>query len=55
MWTERAQAAQRRGELKLTESWYAADEQSITLAYLVAWAAAAGLSSAPCRGSATGA
>ncbi|MFJ4696345.1 hypothetical protein [Streptomyces sp. NPDC088766] len=35
MWTERAQAAQRRGELELTESWYAADGQSITLAYLV--------------------
>ncbi|MCX4531053.1 hypothetical protein [Streptomyces sp. NBC_01669] len=35
MWTERAQAAQRRGELDLTESWYAADGQPITLAYLV--------------------
>ena len=35
MWTERAQAAQRRGELELTESWYAADGQPITLAYLV--------------------
>ncbi|MFF7337371.1 hypothetical protein ACFZAT_08505 [Streptomyces sp. NPDC008163] len=34
-WTERAVAAQRRGELELTESWYAADGQSITLAYLV--------------------
>ncbi|MBT2527540.1 hypothetical protein J7E91_19450 [Streptomyces sp. ISL-99] len=34
-WTERAQAAQRRGELELTESWYAADGQPITLAYLV--------------------
>ncbi|GGQ67403.1 hypothetical protein GCM10010280_11940 [Streptomyces pilosus] len=35
MWTERAQAAQRRGELELTESWYAADGQPITLACLV--------------------
>ncbi|MFI0776182.1 hypothetical protein [Streptomyces sp. NPDC021212] len=35
MWTERAQAAQRRGELDPTESWYAADGQPITLAYLV--------------------
>ncbi|MFD5478585.1 hypothetical protein [Streptomyces hawaiiensis] len=35
MWTERAQAAQKRGELELTESWYAADGQPITLAYLV--------------------
>ncbi|KPI01983.1 hypothetical protein ACFZDP_50575 [Streptomyces mirabilis] len=35
MWTKRAQAAQRRGELELTESWYAADGQPITLAYLV--------------------
>lgn len=35
MWTERAQAAQRRGELEPTESWYAADGQPITLAYLV--------------------
>lgn len=34
-WTERAQAAQRRGELELTESWHAADGQPITLAYLV--------------------
>jgi len=34
MWTERAQAAQRRGELELIESWYAADGQPITLAYL---------------------
>ncbi|MEU1893890.1 hypothetical protein [Streptomyces pristinaespiralis] len=33
-WTERAQAAQRRGELELTESWYAADGQPITLAHL---------------------
>ncbi|MEW1616014.1 MULTISPECIES: hypothetical protein [unclassified Streptomyces] len=35
MWTEMAVAAQRRGELELTESWYAADGQPITLAYLV--------------------
>ncbi|MET7737306.1 hypothetical protein ABZT02_39185 [Streptomyces sp. NPDC005402] len=35
MWTERAQAAQRRGELELTESWYAADGQPITLAHLI--------------------
>ncbi|WP_329159926.1 hypothetical protein OHB49_11270 [Streptomyces sp. NBC_01717] len=35
MWTERAQAAQRRGELELTESWYAAGGQPITLAHLV--------------------
>ncbi|WP_374215408.1 hypothetical protein [Streptomyces sp. NEAU-Y11] len=35
IWTERAQAAQRRGELELTESWYAADGQPITLAHLV--------------------
>ncbi|MFD6434503.1 hypothetical protein [Streptomyces venezuelae] len=35
MWTAKAQAAQRRGELDLTESWYAADGQPITLAYLV--------------------
>ncbi|MFH9038172.1 hypothetical protein ACH4FA_02180 [Streptomyces sp. NPDC017966] len=35
LWTERAQAAQRRGALDLTESWYAADGQPITLAYLV--------------------
>jgi hypothetical protein len=34
-WTERAQAAQRRGELELTESWYAADGQPITLAHLI--------------------
>ncbi|MEN8654414.1 hypothetical protein ABCR94_28405 [Streptomyces sp. 21So2-11] len=34
-WTERAQAARRRGELDLIESWYAADGQPITLAYLV--------------------
>ncbi|MER0445788.1 hypothetical protein ABR738_14660 [Streptomyces sp. Edi4] len=35
MWTERAQAAHRRGELELTESWYAADGQPITLAHLI--------------------
>lgn len=35
MWTERAQTAQRRGELDLIESWYAADGRRITLAYLV--------------------
>ncbi|QFQ97378.1 hypothetical protein F9278_15505 [Streptomyces phaeolivaceus] len=35
MWTERARAAQQRGELELTESWYAADGQPITLAHLV--------------------
>lgn len=34
-WTEMAAAAQRRGRLELTESWYAADGQPITLAYLV--------------------
>jgi hypothetical protein len=34
-WTHQAQAAQRRGELDLIESWYAADGQRITLAYLV--------------------
>ncbi|MFD4177228.1 hypothetical protein [Streptomyces anulatus] len=34
-WTEMAMAAQRRGALELTESWYAADSQPITLAYLV--------------------
>ncbi|MFD3959856.1 MULTISPECIES: hypothetical protein [Streptomyces] len=34
-WTEMAVAAQRRGELELTESWYAADGQPITIAYLV--------------------
>ncbi|PIB03466.1 hypothetical protein B1C81_37100 [Streptomyces sp. HG99] len=34
-WTEKAQAAQRRGELELTESWYAADGQPITLAHLI--------------------
>ncbi|WP_329371189.1 hypothetical protein [Streptomyces sp. NBC_01483] len=35
MWTEKAQAAHRRGDLELTESWYAADGQPITLAHLV--------------------
>ncbi|MEU0118988.1 hypothetical protein ABZ137_36250 [Streptomyces bobili] len=35
MWTEMAQAAQKRGELELTESWYAADGHPITLAHLV--------------------
>ncbi|MGW2594895.1 hypothetical protein ACWCXC_32145 [Streptomyces sp. NPDC001515] len=35
MWTERAHAAQRWGDLELTESWYAADGQLITLANLV--------------------
>lgn len=35
LWTDRAQAAQTRGGLELTESWYAADGQPITLAYLV--------------------
>ncbi|MFD4954058.1 hypothetical protein [Streptomyces sp. NPDC058451] len=35
MWTEVAQAAQQRGELELTESWYAADGQAITLAHLI--------------------
>ncbi|MGC0386672.1 hypothetical protein [Streptomyces sp. SAI-129] len=35
LWTEKAQAAHRRGELELTESWYAADGLPITLAYLV--------------------
>ncbi|MEU9280275.1 hypothetical protein [Streptomyces sp. NPDC048341] len=35
MWTEMAQAARRRGELELTESWYAADGQPITLAHLI--------------------
>ncbi|MGW5868259.1 hypothetical protein ACWFRJ_39640 [Streptomyces sp. NPDC055239] len=34
-WTEKAQAAQRRGELEPAESWYAADGQPITLAHLV--------------------
>ncbi|MGW3861614.1 hypothetical protein ACWEDZ_09015, partial [Streptomyces sp. NPDC005047] len=34
-WTEKARAAQQRGELDLIESWYAADGQPITLAYLV--------------------
>ncbi|MDX3161958.1 hypothetical protein PV369_42045 [Streptomyces scabiei] len=35
MWTEMAQAAQQRGELERTESWYAADGQPIPLAHLV--------------------
>ena len=35
MWTERAQAAQRRDELEVIESWYAADGQPITLAHLI--------------------
>jgi hypothetical protein len=35
MWTEMAQAARQRGELELTESWYAADGQPITLAHLI--------------------
>ncbi|WP_145502674.1 hypothetical protein [Streptomyces sp. CFMR 7] len=35
MWTEMAVTAQRRGALELIESWYAADGQPITLAYLV--------------------
>ena len=35
MWTEIAQAAQRRGELELIESWYAADGRPVTLAHLV--------------------
>ncbi|MGW1235020.1 hypothetical protein [Streptomyces californicus] len=34
-WTDMAMAAQRRGALELIESWYAADGQPITLAYLV--------------------
>ncbi|MFG3151404.1 hypothetical protein ACGF7W_05080 [Streptomyces sp. NPDC048219] len=34
-WTEKAQAAQERGELDLIESWYAADGRPVTLAYLV--------------------
>ncbi|KPC62659.1 hypothetical protein [Streptomyces chattanoogensis] len=34
-WTKMAQATQRRGELDLIESWYAADGRRITLAYLV--------------------
>ncbi|MER7026235.1 hypothetical protein [Streptomyces ramulosus] len=33
-WTGLAQAARRRGDLELVESWYAADGQQITLAYL---------------------
>ncbi|MFB6601338.1 hypothetical protein ACFCXR_15605 [Streptomyces noursei] len=35
LWTEKAQAAQQRGELDLIESWFAADGRRITLAYLV--------------------
>ncbi|MFD5128963.1 hypothetical protein [Streptomyces olindensis] len=35
MWTDMAKAAQRRGELELIESWYAADGRRITLAHLV--------------------
>lgn len=35
MWTEMAQAAQRRRELDLMESWYAADGRLITLACLI--------------------
>lgn len=35
MWTDRAQAAQRRGELELMESWYAVDGRRITVADLV--------------------
>ncbi|MCQ9185468.1 hypothetical protein KMT30_41880, partial [Streptomyces sp. IBSBF 2953] len=35
VWTERAQAARRRGELDLIESWYVADGRRITLAYLI--------------------
>lgn len=35
LWTELAQAAQKRGELELAESWYAADGQPITLAHLI--------------------
>ncbi|MDX2680135.1 hypothetical protein [Streptomyces soliscabiei] len=35
MWTERAQAAHMRGDLELTESWYAADGRPITLAHLI--------------------
>ncbi|WP_203621427.1 hypothetical protein [Streptomyces anulatus] len=34
-WTEMAVAAQQRGALELTEAWFAADGQPITLAYLV--------------------
>ncbi|MFK0121182.1 hypothetical protein [Streptomyces sp. NPDC090994] len=35
LWTGLAQAARRRGELDLVESWYAADGRLITWAYLV--------------------
>lgn len=35
MWTELAQASQKRGELELTESWYAAARQPIALAHLI--------------------
>ncbi|CAM5570662.1 hypothetical protein [Streptomyces aurantiogriseus] len=35
MWTDTARAAQRRGELDLIESWYAADGRPITLAHLI--------------------
>lgn len=35
MWAGVAQAARRRSELDLIESWYAADGQPITLAYLI--------------------
>ncbi|MFF3979732.1 hypothetical protein [Streptomyces sp. NPDC001828] len=35
MWTEMAQAAHKRGELELTESWHTADGQPIFLADLV--------------------
>jgi hypothetical protein len=35
MWTQMAQAAQRRGELDLIESWYTADGRRLTLAYLI--------------------
>lgn len=34
-WTERAQAAQKRGALGLVESWYSADGQLVTLAHLI--------------------
>lgn len=35
MWTDMAHAAQRRGELDLIESWYAADGRLITIAHLI--------------------
>ncbi|MER6566970.1 hypothetical protein ABT288_12425 [Streptomyces sp. NPDC001093] len=35
LWTEKARAARRRGELDPIESWYAADGRLVTLAYLV--------------------